>query len=104
LTDYRRRNFLTAKNIARRSRSQTIKDNFHHEGGAKDTKEEFSRKGAKALSFRPKGEIFPSSLPALGMTDLGPSLGVPFDPALDMLGVLSTLLKTGLARANPRFG
>jgi hypothetical protein len=28
------------------SRNQTIKDNFHHEG-TKDTKEEFSRKGAR---------------------------------------------------------
>jgi hypothetical protein len=37
---------LTAKRPARHSRNRRRKDNFHHEG-TKDTKEEFSRKGAK---------------------------------------------------------
>jgi hypothetical protein len=37
---------LTAKYVKRQSRNQRRKDNFHHEG-TKNTKEDFSRKGAK---------------------------------------------------------
>jgi hypothetical protein len=89
--------------------SQKIKIRYHHEG-TKNTKEDFSRKGAKgrALSFLPlrraqdklrekslfraRREIFFSDLShSLEMTDRRPSLCV--------LEVPSALLTTGLARA-----
>ncbi len=69
------RHLLPTKSLARSRRNQNS---------------EYLAQRRKALSFRPEGEIFPRSLASLGMTDLGPSLGV--------LGVLSTSLKAGLAR------
>jgi hypothetical protein len=68
-----------------------------------------SRKGAKRAKgeychFDRREKSFSDPSHPLGMTDLALSLGVPFDCAQGMLGVLSTSLKTGLARANPYFG
>ena len=88
---------LTAENLARQSRNQNS---------------EYLAQRVKTLSIRPFGQAqgklreksFSDPSHSLGMTDFGPSLGVPFGFAQDMLGVLSTSLKTGLARVNPRFG
>jgi hypothetical protein len=45
---------FTTKSIARQSRNQRRKDNFHHEG-TKDTKEEFSRKDSKHVLSNVEG-------------------------------------------------
>jgi hypothetical protein len=84
---------------------------IHYERTARQSRNQtrnISRKGAKhvlsdiegaakkkRLSFRPKGEIFVRSL-AFARDDR-PCL------SLGILGVPSTSLRTGLARANPRF-
>jgi len=76
---------LITKNLARRSCNQNSEYLAQRRKGRKES----------VLSFRPKGEIFLRSLAFARDDRPCPSLGV--------LGVPSTLLRTDLARANPRF-